>query len=211
MTDDSYTGMQLDAEAIKVLAHPLRSRVLTQLRLAGPATATELATSLGTNTGATSYHLRKLESVGLVTDTGDGEGKRRIWRAATTYHSWNTSDFRRDEDASTAMSWLERSYVRQLATRAEQWLDVSTSWPDEWVDALGLYDTLLTVTPAQLRQLLDELLELMARYRDAGVGDPAARRVHLYTYGHPGELKPFGDVDHQPDADDGSDEDGAAE
>ena len=64
-----------------MLAHPLRSRLLAQLRLHGPATATDLADVLDTNTGATSYHLRKLESVGLVTDTGTGEGKRRVWEA----------------------------------------------------------------------------------------------------------------------------------
>ncbi|MFT4284363.1 MAG: helix-turn-helix domain-containing protein, partial [Protaetiibacter sp.] len=56
--------MRLDARAVRVLAHPLRSRILGRLRLHGPATATELATELQTNTGATSYHLRALESVG---------------------------------------------------------------------------------------------------------------------------------------------------
>ncbi len=75
--DAQYTGMRLDAAALKVLAHPLRPRLLGTLRIGGPATATDLATQLGTNSGATSYHLRRLESVGLVTDTGDGEGKRR--------------------------------------------------------------------------------------------------------------------------------------
>ena len=73
--------IRLDAAALRVLAHPLRSRLLAQLRLHGAATATELADLLTTNTGATSYHLRKLESVGLVTDTGTGAGKRRVWEA----------------------------------------------------------------------------------------------------------------------------------
>ena len=35
--------LRLDATALRVLAHPLRSRLLSQLRLHGPATATELA------------------------------------------------------------------------------------------------------------------------------------------------------------------------
>src|ERR671913_919939 len=102
MSESAYVGIRLDAQAIKVLAHPLRSRLLSRLRTAGPATATELATELSTNTGATSYHLRKLEAVGLVTDTGEGEGKRRLWRASTDYHSWTNSAFRDDEDAATA-------------------------------------------------------------------------------------------------------------
>src|SRR5689334_332832 len=96
------TGLRLDAAALKVLAHPLRSRLLSSLRVGGAATATDLATRLGTNSGATSYHLRKLESVGLVEDTGDGEGKRRLWQAATDFHSWDPSDFEGDEDSETA-------------------------------------------------------------------------------------------------------------
>ena len=199
---EPYTGIALDANAIRVLAHPLRSRVLTQLRLAGPATATDLAEALGTNTGATSYHLRKLESVGLVTDTGEGEGKRRLWRASTTYHSWNTSDFRHDEDAGTAMGWLERNYLRQLATKAEQWLDASSAWPDEWVDVLGLNDTFVTVTPAQLSQLMTEVSALLDRYRQAGAGDPQAERIQFYTYSHPSDPSaapgPQSDVEDLP-------------
>ena len=54
----------LTPESLRVLAHPLRSRLLAQLRMGGPATATDLAAKLDTNSGATSYHLRKLESVG---------------------------------------------------------------------------------------------------------------------------------------------------
>ena len=97
------TGIRLDAGSLRVLAHPLRSRLLSRLRIGGPATATDLATALGTNSGATSYHLRKLEAVGLVTDTGEGEGKRRLWRAATDFHSYYPSDFVGDEDSETAL------------------------------------------------------------------------------------------------------------
>ena len=196
----TYTGIQLDARAVSVLAHPLRSRLLSHLRLTGPATATDLAATFRTNTGATSYHLRKLESVGLVRDTGEGRGKRRLWQAATTYHSWKTSDFRHDEDALTALGWLERSYVRQLAMRAESWQDASDSWPDEWVDTLGFNDTIVLVTPGQLRELLDELDGLIGRYRHAGEGDPAARRVQLYQYAHPVDMSYAGPEGDGPGA-----------
>jgi DNA-binding transcriptional ArsR family regulator len=78
--------IRLDAAALRVLAHPLRSRLLSHLRLHGPATATDLAERLSTNTGATSYHLRKLEEVGLVSDTDTGVGKRRVWEATSYGH-----------------------------------------------------------------------------------------------------------------------------
>jgi len=180
-----YAGITLDAQAIKVLAHPLRSRLLSRLRTAGPATATDLAGALHTNTGATSYHLRKLESVGLVTDTGEGEGKRRLWRASTNYHSWTNSAFRDDEDAATALDWLQRDYVRQMAEKAERWLDAAPDWPAEWVDVFGLNDTFVTVTPEQMRELNARLDALLVEYRTIGEGDPRARRASVSTFARP--------------------------
>lgn len=189
MGENAFTGIALDGRAIKVLAHPLRSRLLSRLRTAGPATATDLAAALHTNTGATSYHLRKLESVGLVTDTGEGEGKRRLWRASTDYHSWTNSAFRDDEDAATALDWLQRDYVRQLAEKAERWLDAAPNWPAEWVDVFGLNDTFVTVTPEQMRELNTRLEALLAEYRTSGEGDPRARRASVSTFARPMDLE----------------------
>lgn len=190
MDEITYVGIALDARAVKVLAHPLRSRLLSRLRTGGPATATDLAGALTTNTGATSYHLRKLEAVGLVTDTGEGEGKRRLWRSSTDYHSFTNSAFRDDEDTSTALDWLQRDYVRQLAERAERWLDAAPGWPSTWVDVLGLNDTFVTVTPEQMADLRDRLDALLVEFRTVGEGDPVARRVSIYSFARPIDLEP---------------------
>ena len=183
-------GMRLDERAVRVLAHPLRSRILGWLRMHGPATATELAAALSTNTGATSYHLRALEDVGLVTDTGEGAGKRRVWRASTDFHSWSNSDFADDEDAQTALGWLRRDYVRQYARRTEQWLDAETGWPAEWVDELGFGDTMLTVTASQLAAFHAELDALTEKYRRIGEGEPSARRVQVVVQSTPVDFDP---------------------
>ncbi|GLK18701.1 winged helix-turn-helix domain-containing protein [Herbiconiux flava] len=193
-----YTGIRLDERAVRVLAHPLRSRLLSRLRTDGPATATELAAQLQTNTGATSYHLRALESVGLVADTGEGAGKRRLWRAATDFHSWTDSDFAGDPDARTALDWLQRDYVRQFAARAEQWQDSASAWPAEWVDVLGQTDTVVTVTPEQAAGLREELAALFDRYRVLGSDDPRSRRIHLYLHASPLDPRPPQDADDGP-------------
>ena len=164
---------------------PSRSRLLSALRLHGPATATELADRLDTNTGATSYHLRKLESVGLVEDTGEGEGKRRLWQAASRSHGWRTSDFADDDDAATSLNWLTRDYVRTAADHMQRWYDVEHDWSAEWQDALGVSDDVVLVTAAQARELLDELSAVLARYREAGSGDPDARRISVWYLMHP--------------------------
>ncbi|MEO7421869.1 MAG: helix-turn-helix domain-containing protein [Ornithinibacter sp.] len=186
--DGQLTGIRLDTTALKTLAHPLRSRLLSALRVDGPATATDLATRLSTNSGATSYHLRRLESVGLVTDTGDGQGKRRLWRAATDSHQFEPSDFAGDEDAETALNWLQRDYSRHLGERYEHWLDVEEGWPADWRDAVGMNDSWVVVTPQQAQALKREIDEVVARYRRVGQGNPQARRVAVYAVTYPVDL-----------------------
>ncbi|AEG43180.1 helix-turn-helix transcriptional regulator [Isoptericola variabilis] len=206
MSDRPTTHLELTADAVKVLAHPLRSRLLTALRRGGPASATALAAELSTNTGATSYHLRRLESVGLVEDTGEGRGKERIWRASTESHGWRNSDWADDEDARTALGWLVRDYHRQFDAAYAHWLDVQDSWPAEWQDVSGMSDAWVHVTPAQAQAMLGEIEAVIERYVRAGAGDPAARRLHLYRFSFPLEAD---DVPAAPDADDGTEDDDA--
>ena len=182
-------SLRLDAAAVKVLAHPLRSRLLSALRRGGPATATALAQEFATNTGATSYHLRKLESVGLVVDTGEGHGKRRLWRAASASHQWEPSDFAGDEDTATALNWLMRHYLSQLVANYQLWLDVEESWPSQWRDAATLDDDVVTVTAGQLKLLRSEVQDVIERYRDAGAGDQQARPVAVHHVAYPRDLR----------------------
>jgi DNA-binding transcriptional ArsR family regulator len=187
-SEPATENIWLTTTSLRVLAHPLRSRLLGQLRLGGPATATELAETLGTNSGATSYHLRKLESVGLVEDTGEGEGKRRLWRASSRAHSWYPSQFAGDEDAETALNWLSYDVVRHFGERYEKWLDVSMSWPVDWQDACGSTDDMVLVTSEQLTAMRDEVAEVVARYRRVGQGNPRARRIATHHFLYPLDL-----------------------
>jgi DNA-binding transcriptional ArsR family regulator len=181
-------NLLLTPESLRVLAHPLRSRLLGALRRGGPATATDLAATLGTNSGATSYHLRKLESVGLVRDTEEGQGKRRLWGAASESHSWHPSDFEGDEDSETALNWLTRDYARHFSEQYDKWLDVSTTWPAEWQDACGSSDASVLVTAEALEELRAEMWELIERYRRVGQGNPQARRIAVYAFAYPLDL-----------------------
>lgn len=186
---EPLSELRLDARALRVLAHPLRSRILTELRINGPATATALAAKLGTNTGATSYHLRELEGVGLVADNGEGVGKRRLWQASTTSHSWQNSDFANDPDARASLDWLRRSYLSEYTAQAERWLDAEQSWPQEWVDQLGFGDVMLEVSPQRLADFHTEFAALAEKYRS--VGDAAeSRRVLVVTQTTPLDLTP---------------------
>lgn len=177
---------------VRVLAHPLRSRLLTALRERGAATATDLARELGTNSGATSYHLRRLAEVGLIADTGEGDGRRRVWAPAAT----STDDPEvgpgpdaDDEDTATAMGWLERDWLRHFAEKFGRWLDVRGTWPARWQRSTGMNDYLLVVSAEQLDALHADLEQLIERYRRAGQGNPDAKRVAAYVSFYPVDME----------------------
>lgn len=167
------------SDQLRALAHPLRSRLLAQLRVHGQATATELAAALDTHTGATSYHLRRLAEAGLIEDTGAGTGRRRVWAAAEPVRSADPEPL--DEDDLAAEQWLQRDYVEHFAERAGAWIDENASWPATWQEHCGLADHAVLVTTEQLTALAAEIAEVMERYRRAGAGSPGAKRVAAYT------------------------------
>lgn len=184
--DDRSTSVRLDPTAIRVLAHPLRSRLLGTLRLHGPATATALAATLETNTGATSYHLRKLADVGLVEETGEGRGRERWWRSVHRQHSFSVSDYD-DPDSRAAASWLEQHGVRLHQRWIEDWLRSADDLPPQWRGAGDLSDYHLDLTAEQLRALSAELSAVVDRYRDAGPadGEDDPRRVIVLLQAFP--------------------------
>ncbi|MDP2774304.1 MAG: helix-turn-helix domain-containing protein [Nocardioides sp.] len=100
------TSITPSPQALKALTHPVRLRMLGLLRTEGPATATRLATRLGLNSGATSYHLRQLARHGFVVDDEErGNARERWWRAARSTATDNTAA---DPDASTFSDWVIR-------------------------------------------------------------------------------------------------------
>ena len=181
---DNVRHVNLDSRQIRVLAHPLRSRLLSQLRLNGAATATKLAEVLGTNTGATSYHLRQLAEVGLVAeDAGAGHGRERWWRAAHDVTSWERDNFAGDLDAQAASDWLTSNFAHQLAERIEDWNAAIADEPVEWRAAAAFSDYIIPLGPAQLtrdaRRAQRGHRRPLAAQREPA---PDARQVLLYLY-----------------------------
>ena len=173
-------NVRLDHAQIRVLAHPLRSRLLGSLRLGGPATATELAHQLGTNTGATSYHLRQLAEVGLVVEqVREDTGRRRFWRAVHDMSSWRRGQYDDDPDAAAAADWLAANQLSRFTEHAEAWRRAEPQEPAEWRDATQLSDYFLDLDAAQTRALMAELDAVVERYRQVRPAD-GARQVLIY-------------------------------
>ena len=176
---DELRHVHLDAGQIRVLAHPLRARLLAELRYESPATATRLAEALGTNTGATSYHLRRLADVGLVLeDEGAGRGRERWWRSAHDVSVWHRDEYAGDPDAMAAADWLNSYTARGLAARVEEWHRNA---------AADFSDYILQMNAEQLVALTKELDGVIERHRRETAAAPApdSRQVLLYLYSLP--------------------------
>jgi predicted ArsR family transcriptional regulator len=177
--------VRLTSAQIRVLAHPLRSRLLASLRLHGPATATRLARELDTNTGATSYHLRQLADVGLVAEEErPGGGRQRWWRSEHEMSSWSRTQYDDDPDAAAAAAWLTARQLTRLNEQAEAWRSAEPGESAEWRDAAELSDYFLELTAEQTRALSAEIGEVVRRYREIKPG-PGARQVLLYIAAMP--------------------------
>jgi predicted ArsR family transcriptional regulator len=185
---DELRLIHLDAGQIRVLAHPLRARLLAELRYQSPATATRLAEVLGTNTGATSYHLRRLADVGLVIEEeGAGRGRERWWRSAHDVSVWHRDEYADDPDAMAAADWLNSYTARGLAARVEEWHRNAAAEPAEWRAAADFSDYILQMNAEQLVALTKELDGVIERHRRETAAAPApdSRQVLLYLYSLP--------------------------
>lgn len=179
---------ELDSTTLRVLAHPLRMRLLAALRIEGPATATTLARRLGTNSGKTSYHLRRLAAVGLVVDDPERSNARdRGWRAAHTGSSWSSTRFRDDPDDRAADDWMAGNVARQHTRWLEEWLAGRGEWPAEWLAASDVSDYSMRLTAERLDAMNRELHGVIRRYWDSEEppDNDAAERVTVVMHCFP--------------------------
>jgi DNA-binding transcriptional ArsR family regulator len=184
---DQGRTLHPDTAQLRALAHPLRARLLGALRFHGPATATALAARLGTNSGATSYHLRQLADVGLVEDdVGRSTGRDRVWRPAHESTEWRSTDFDGDPDARAAEDWLVRHQASATARWLDDWLSARSDWPADWRDAAEQSDYHLDLTAEGLRALMADLHAVVRRHLDgADPAAPTAERVTLLLQAFP--------------------------
>jgi DNA-binding transcriptional ArsR family regulator len=178
--------LELDAAALKALAHPLRVQIMRVLELRGRASVTSLAGELGETTAAVSYHLRQLARHGLVEEIAAAPqpadravGRRpRWWRMAVDELHVSGMAFLEDPDTREAAGFLLREFGSSRSRRLAHWFATATTWPAEWQAASSDLDATLTLDPAQTRALADELKAVLDRYRELAPGE-GARRVDV--------------------------------
>ncbi|MCX4903278.1 winged helix-turn-helix domain-containing protein [Streptomyces sp. NBC_00878] len=165
MADDDIT---LDTAALRVLAHPMRLALLNRLRRQGPATVRQLATHFALDSGAASYHLRRLAAGGLIEeDTERGTRRDRWWRAR---HRISTHDPSTSPDAAESRAYVQAVALADSETLRRVAGEVVPVLPDEWFGASAFMSRTLHLTPGELDAMKRELAGVIERFR---VREPA--------------------------------------
>jgi DNA-binding transcriptional ArsR family regulator len=186
------TSITPSAAGLRALSHPTRLKMLMLLRLEGAQTATQLARRLALNTGATSYHLRRLAEHGFIEeDAGRGDARDRWWRAA---HQSTRADLdvrRTDEEAESSEAYLHTVALMYTETLL-QYAGEHRYLPEPWRKASTTSDWHLRLTPQRAEQLVDALVEVIDRWSDDedADDDPAAASfvVNLNAFPRPGTV-----------------------
>jgi predicted ArsR family transcriptional regulator len=184
------TSITPDVAGLKALSHPVRLRMLGLLRSDGPATATTLATRLGLNTGATSYHLRQLAQHGFVEDDAErGTGRERWWRAA--HQSTTTAPEAPGDEAGR--DTLD-AYVQAVAVihteQLQQAVEERGLLPEPWRRASTTSDWNVRLTPAKARALVAALADLIEDVDEDPEDEAGAAEfvVQLNAFPRPGTV-----------------------
>jgi DNA-binding transcriptional ArsR family regulator len=177
-----------DPKAMRALAHPVRMRLLEELTLSGPLTATQCGERIGESPSSCSYHLRMLAKYGFVAEAEGGAGRQRPWRAVTLGNRWQDEPGR-PAGERTAAAVLSAQVRRRDAELLADHLQHADRLPAEWHDAVIHSNWGGYLTAEELRDIGEQLEEIwqpyLLRLRDPSRRPAGARLVHMYAHGFP--------------------------
>ena len=166
-----------DLGSLRLLAHPMRYRVMDRLRQ-GPATSTTLARALGLNTGVTSYHLRQMAEHGFIEEVPElSRGRERWWRARPLDLRFP----RRSEQSEEMRPVMDEMHRLDFAAELEQFARFQLEREElgPWADALLFSRGSIRVDLAELEEFFEEYISLLKRYQRPDEETPPHARTVL--------------------------------
>lgn len=165
-----------EAGPLRAMAEPGRLELFDTLSRQGPLPADALAAILGADPAETLGRLNELAGHNLVTDTADG------WRTVAKGIFFEIGD---DPEAAAAARALSNTMLARYADLPRRWTtDDEPRLEPDWARAAGMLNAGFAATADELRDLQDQLEQLIAPYTGRATGDvPAeARRVRVLTF-----------------------------
>ena len=181
---------------LRALAHPSRVRLLEELVMIGPATATELAERVGESPANCSWHLRQLALHGFVEEAGGGRGRKRPWRLVARVSEWGRDDSHGELNVvgdAVARMLLDREVVA-----LREWMAWRRHDDPRWRSAATFNHSLTWLTVEELAELNAQITQLLGRYVDRfdpGRRPAGARPVRIAAWGVPARPQQEGQDD----------------
>jgi len=178
-----------DPKALRAIAHPVRVRMLEELTIGGPATATELAERVGESPANCSWHLRQLARYGFVEEAGGGTGRQRPWQIVVRRNVWDGGG----QDAEAALAGdaaADVLFAREYEEIRAWWARARSDDP-EWWDAPFVTRSIGWLTAEELAELGKEIVPILNRYThrvaDPKRRPPGSRPVRFVAWGYPAQ------------------------
>ena len=187
-----------DARVLAAMSHPARRRLLDALTVDGPSTVGMLAARTGQAVGNVSHHLKVLAQASLI-EAAPGLARDRRehwWKISSTSRRWSSTAFGQDPAAEAVAEAAESLNLEHQVKKVRAWYAQQDGASPAWTEAAFSSDTWFHLTPAELRQLSDELTDLLHRWRDrarpadpepSSVPEVERRSVFVFARGVPAE------------------------
>jgi len=187
-TRTSIPTRVVSMDDLKVLAHPLRVKILDTLSTYGEFTASGLGERLGESSGATSYHLRQLEKHNFVREVeGRGTGRERWWERTPggILLAGATDDATPSERAASRLvvrEWMvnRQALLNDFIDRGDSELSA------EWFNSATVSMSNLTLTSEQACELTTRLQsvldEFVTTYRGQKVPGSRPVQTHINVF-----------------------------
>ena len=175
---------ELTTAQLRVLSHPMRLAFLHRLRERGPATSRALGREFALDSGAASYHLRRLEAGRLIReDPALGTRRERWWRAVDDMSQFDPAA----HDDDVAARQYVQSVVLMAADELRRVASAVRGADSAWLSEAAFIDLRLTLDGDGRRALRDELMAVVERHRHDARDDAAAAstQVRLQIYEQP--------------------------
>jgi DNA-binding transcriptional ArsR family regulator len=190
MTVQRPTVVTPGLAGLRALSHPTRLRILSHLRIEGPATATTLAARFGLNSGATSYHLRQLAEHGFVVEDEErGNARDRWWKAAHQETHTRSADSRTQEEKDVADAYWQAAAVL-YAENMQAAMEERPLLPAEWRDASTVSDWVYTLPAERAAEVVARIKEVLASYDDEPGEGAAPFAFQIQAFPVPGHVEP---------------------
>jgi DNA-binding transcriptional ArsR family regulator len=180
-----------DAKVLAAMTHPLRRRLLSLLKLDGPATASVLAQRTGQAVGNISHHLHALAGAGLIEEVPELARDRREhwWRRTAGALRWSSADFADDAASDVIFRAAESLNLDHQVSLFRQWAQADDEEHARWPAGPFSTDSWMRLTDSELAELGTEMIALIRRWADRELPDDGQQRdpVFVFARGIPGQ------------------------